>query len=202
MDLNEVEKQIYGLARPFLCVMNNDSHTRDMLDLALRLLSGEGGERDVVIPASILHDVGWSRVPEKLRLKARAPDRIIRLVRIHEVESVRIAENILAEVAGDSLPVAEILEIIDGHDTREEALSLNDKIVKDADKLSRYSIGFWDIIEWSGIDPRKLLRGLESRAEKWFYLPRSKEIAHEKIPQRWKEITGWRPRSSDSSSIV
>ena len=33
----------------------------------------------------------------------------------------------------------EILRIIGGHDSRKEPISLNDKVVKDADKLSRYS---------------------------------------------------------------
>lgn len=188
MKLNETENNLFRLAKPYLIVMNNDSHTQDVLDLAFRLISKEGGERDIIIPAAILHDVGWSEVPEEMRLEARTPKRDIRLARMHERASVKIAKKILAEAVNDSLQVTEILEIIDGHDTREEALSLNDKIVKDADKLSRYSEIFWDIIRWAGINPKILYRGLESKTEEWFHLPSSREIAHEKLLQRRQEI--------------
>ncbi len=192
MDLNKIEKQLYQSAKPFLSVMDNDSHTLDVLELAFRLLSGEGGERNIIIPAAILHDVGWSEVPEKIRLEARSPTRDIRLARIHELEGLKIAKNLLDKASNKDLPVVEILKIIDGHDTRKEAISLNDKILRDADKLSRYSALFWDITEWLETDPQTLYKGLESMAGKWFYLTLSKDIAHEKLIQRREEIKGRR----------
>ncbi|MFC1862920.1 HD domain-containing protein [Thermodesulfobacteriota bacterium] len=188
MSLNETEKKIYQLAKPFLCVMDNDLHTQDVIDLSFRLLSKEGGERNIVIPAAILHDVGYSMVPEEIRVSGRRPGGDIKLVRMHESEGVRIASDILDKIADDSLPVNEILEIIDGHDTRKDAISINDKIVKDADKLSRYSATFWIIVERARIDPKTLCKNLESRAQKWFYLPSSREIANEKLIQRMEEI--------------
>ena len=60
----------------------------------------------------------------------RRPD--MKSLKLHEDESVRIATAILGDVEFDAGRTGEILEIIDGHDTRAEALSLNDKIVKDS----------------------------------------------------------------------
>ena len=188
MKLNKVENRIFQLAKPFLSVMNNDAHTQDAVDLAFRLLGAEDGERDLVIPAVILHDVGWSKVPEDLHLLTRKPGSDKGLTRMHEVEGVKIARSILDKMADHHLPVDEILEIINGHDTREKAVTIHDGIVKDADKLSRYSMTFWDIVQRSGIDPAELCDRLESRAREWFFLPLSKEIAEEKLRQRRHEI--------------
>ena len=100
----------------------------------------EGGMEDVVIPAILLHDVGWKKVPEDLQLKAFGPNASLpEWNRVHEVEGARIAGEILGKVGYDPEKAEEIVHIIDGHDSRKEPSSLNDKIVKDADKLWRYS---------------------------------------------------------------
>jgi hypothetical protein len=168
--------------------MGNDLHTQDAVDMAFRLLATEDGERGIVIPAVILHDVGWSKVPEKMRMLVRKPGSDNRITRMHEVEGVKIAGSILDKIFDHHLPIDEILEIVNGHDTREEAISIHDSIVKDADKLSRYSMTFWDIIQRSGIDPAKYCDDLALRGLKWFFLPRSREIAQEKLRQRRQEI--------------
>ena len=46
--------------------------------------------------------------------------------------------------------------VVDGHDTRTSALSLDDKVVKDADKLTRYGAGFWTIARLLSIAPDNL----------------------------------------------
>jgi hypothetical protein len=61
------------------------------------------------------------------------------LRRLHEVEGVAIAEKILSELGYNEHLSKQICEIIDGHDTTKEARSLNDSIVKDADKLWRFT---------------------------------------------------------------
>jgi len=127
------------LARPCLNTCHNQRHTEIALDFARILLAVEPGQREVVIPAVILHDVGWSCVPEDLHLKAFGihPDR--RLNRIHETEGVRLAGEILRRTSYPERWRAEILAIIDRHDSLPTAVSSNDAVVKDADKLWRFS---------------------------------------------------------------
>ena len=63
------------------------------------LLAEIGGDEDIVIPAIILHDVGWKKVPENLQLRAFGPRATSReLNRMHEVEGVKIAGDILKKV--------------------------------------------------------------------------------------------------------
>jgi hypothetical protein len=195
--VNAVEERIYQLARPYLTtkhndkparIAHNDAHIRIALDFAFRLLEGGKGDRRVVVPAIILHDVGWNRVPDEILDKAFGPKADMSLLRIHEEEGVKIAKSILAKVGYDSRYANEILQIIDGHDTRAKAISIDDEIVRDADKLSRYSrSAFWLIVEGLGVTPEEICRALELMVEQWFSMSASKEIAREELEQRRRE---------------
>ena len=125
---------LWRAARPFLDVRNNDEHTLVAYGLAKALLAQTPeAEEDVVLPAILLHDVGWKMIDPSLLLDAigKNPTRKD-LVRDHEVHGVKIAGDILRthRVARAD----EILDIIDGHDTVKDAKSINDAVVKDADK--------------------------------------------------------------------
>ena len=196
--VNAVEERIYQLAKPYLATKHNDmlariahneAHVQIALDFALRLLEGGKGDRRVVVPAIILHDVGWNRVPDEILEKAFGPKADMSLLRIHEEEGMKIAKSILAKVGYDSRYADEILQIIDGHDTRAKAISINDEIVRDADKLSRYSrSAFWLIVEGLGVTPEEICRALELVVEQWFSMSASKEIAREELEQRRREL--------------
>ena len=73
----------------------NKIHTEISTQFAYRLLEiEEAGDEDIVIPAILLHDVGWSQVPEELQLKAFGPKATLpEWNRVHEVEGVRIARR-------------------------------------------------------------------------------------------------------------
>ncbi len=121
-------------ARPYLDVRNNDEHTLVAYGVAQFLLTQlPAAEADIVLPAVLLHDVGWKRVPQDQLLNAigRNPSRPD-LVRDHELYGVEIAQGILSRHGFDR--TGEILAIIDGHDTTREARNLNDAVMKDADK--------------------------------------------------------------------
>ncbi len=183
---------IRKLAGPYLDTRKNDSHTKIATRFAYQLMDLEGGMEDVVIPAILLHDVGWKKVPEDLQLKAFGPNvSLPEWNRVHEVEGARIAGEILKEVDYDPEKTEEIVHIIDGHDSRKESFSLNDKIVKDADKLWRYSKeAFYlnsDRFQRSfeeGIE--RLLRNVES----WFLTDSAKRLAREEIEKRLWEREG------------
>jgi HD superfamily phosphodiesterase len=140
MQTNPVYQKILQLAKPHLNTRHNEVHTEICLRFGYRLVQAEGGNERIVIPAIILHDVGWQKVPEDLQLKAFGPKATMpEITRLHETEGVKIARGILDAVNYAAAETTQILEIIDGHDTRKQAISLNDQIVKDADKLFRYS---------------------------------------------------------------
>jgi len=104
--------------------------------------------------------------------------------RLHEVEGVRIAMEILESLNFDPVKIQEILKIIDGHDSRKEAISLNDKLVKDADKLWRYSsIGMETNENLFRMGRDKHYDLLGPRIDEWFFMPESKDMAREALNQ-------------------
>jgi HD superfamily phosphodiesterase len=181
--------QIRQLSKPFLDTRHNDVHTAISTLLAYQLLEQEGADENIVIPAIILHDAGWKRVPSELHLKAFGPKATEpKLNRLHETEGVKIAQEILQKLKYDPLKTEKILEIIDGHDSRKKPVSLNDMVVKDADKLWRYtSSGFLIDIERFGESYEEGLERLRCNLSGWFFTKTAKELAAEKLSRREKE---------------
>lgn len=159
--LNPFHQRIWTRAAPHLTVRNNDHHSLNAFGLASALLQYyPQANADVVLPAILLHDTGWSCVPEADVLEAIAPGGGRKdLVVAHEKHGARIAREILQELQHPASLVDEITEIIDGHDSRLEALSINDAIVKDADKIWRVTPSGLDIImDWFGLHRAEALR--------------------------------------------
>jgi len=152
-------------------------------------MEAEGGNERIVIPAIILHDVGWQKVPEELHLKAFGPKATLpEITRVHETEGVKIAKGILDEVNYDAEATTRILEIIDGHDTRKQAISLNDEIVKDADKLWRYSKkGFYIDIERFGETYTQGLDRLRKDLPDYFFTDTASTLARKELQKRERE---------------
>lgn len=167
-------------ARPYLDVRNNDEHTIIAYALAKRLVAlTPGAEESVVLPAILLHDVGWKKVPEDLLLHAvgRKPTRPD-LVRDHELYGVEIAREILERHAPEGVDIDAVCEIIDGHDTVKEAKSLNDAVVKDADKGWRSTPhGMRTIGGWYGVGPDEVLIMLEEKSNPLMLTPAGRALA-------------------------
>lgn len=181
--LRDIDNRILKLAKPYLRTRKNDIHTKIAYRFAVRLLESEPGDPEVVIPAILCHDLGWSKVPEDQQLKAFGPKDIDRdLQRVHEVEGVRLAREIFREVNYDSQKTAEILEIIDGHDSRLTAISDSDKIVKDADKLFRFEpVGLGIDVERFEVDMDEYTQLLREKIEQWFFTETARKLALEEL---------------------
>lgn len=185
----KVYEKLFELATPWLDTRKNDIHTEMATQYAYLLLEKEKGDEEIVIPAIILHDVGWKKVPEELHLKAFGPKATMPKVRrVHEVEGVKIARKILEKINYDQEKIKEILKIIEGHDSREEPISLNDKLVKDADKLWRYSKeGFQINRKRYEHTFEQYMERLRSHLDKWFLTESGKETAKQEIQNRSKD---------------
>ena len=107
------------------------------------------------------------------------------LRRMHEIEGARLAEKILREIAYPDEFVQMILEIIDGHDTRKTALNSNDMIVKDADKLWRFThVGFHIDYKRFKFPPKKWLDDIRRLIPEWFFTNTAKKMATEEAEKR------------------
>ncbi|WP_160668592.1 HD domain-containing protein [Pseudarthrobacter sp. ATCC 49987] len=171
---------IWDRAAPYLKVRDNDAHTLYAFGLAVALLEAHPeADAAVVLPAIMLHDIGWSQVPPAEVLQAIAPgggrpD----LVLLHEKEGARLAAGILADAAYDAGKVPAILDIIDGHDSRREAISVEDAIVKDADKTWRLSPhGIDTVMDWFGLDRGQALRLCSQRVHGHLFTAEAQAMA-------------------------
>jgi HD superfamily phosphodiesterase len=143
----------------------------------------ERGDEEVVIPAVLLHDIGWKMVPESLHLAAFGPNSSNpKLTRDHEVKGAKIAKSILKKFHYPPGKIKEICRIIRGHDTRKRPISRSDRIVKDADKLWRYSRkGIAIDLGRFRVSRRAYLIFLEGIIDQWFLAATAKEIAKKEI---------------------
>ena len=189
MAIKPIHQKIFEKAKPFLRTRKNLIHTKIALRYALKLLKSEKGDEGVVIPAILLHDVGWKTVPENLHLTAFGPNPSNpKLARVHEVEGAKIAGAILEGLNYPPEKVKEICQIIRGHDSRKRPISRNDRIVKDADKLTRYSQkGMAIDLERFHIPSQEYLVFLEGIIDDWFLTQTGKKIARKEILLRKKE---------------
>ena len=182
--LTATEARIFELAQPYLQVRDNERHTRNSLVFGAGLLDNYGAQRSVVVPALILHDVGWSRLTKEMISRGWGPHPDAGLLALHEKEGAKIASHILEEIGYDPAMTREITAIIDGHDTRTSSLSLNDRVVKDADKLTRYGDGFWFIVRELSIPEKHLVTRLEQMIDQWFFLDLSRDTARAELSRR------------------
>ena len=159
--LIECDIPIWLAAKPWLDVRSNDEHTLISYRLALALLHMHPEvDQRIVLRAILMHDVGWKMFPEELLAKAVGPAaKYPELQRAHEIESIRIARVELERLAVPGIDIDRIIAIIDGHDTRPHALSPEDALMKDADKIWRFTA--------HGID----------RLSTWFETPRKETVA-------------------------
>jgi hypothetical protein len=174
------DARVWRLAVEHLHVRSNDAHTAYSYGLAAALCDlHPDADPDVVLPAMILHDTGWSRVPEDEVLEAIRPGGGRHdLVILHEKEGAAIAADVLARLGHDQDLAAEIVEIIDGHDSRLTALSLNDSLVKDADKLWRLTPhGVDTVMDWFGLSREQALVLIGSRVHEHLFTDAARVMA-------------------------
>lgn len=161
----EIYRKIWDMALPYQDKRDDKGHAEIALKYAIELLEKVTGGavlfcKDgsiseeimdvsvavIVIPAIILHDIGWSQMPkDKLLIvysslckKAKYTARLE-----HQIYALPLAIDILNKsgysVEYGPFSTGEIIKIISQHDTRQGFYSLPDAIVRDADKLWRYS---------------------------------------------------------------
>lgn len=187
--MSPIYQKMFERAKPFLRTRRNLIHTQIALRYAIRLLREGKGDEGVVVPAILLHDVGWKAVPKPLQLTAFGPNLSNpQTARLHEVEGAKTARKILEELGYPSEKVNEICRIIRGHDSRKRSVSRSDRVVKDADKLFRYSRkGVTIDLDRFHVPRGDHLSYLERHIEKWFFLSASRQLASEELARRRRE---------------
>jgi HD superfamily phosphodiesterase len=169
----DVLERIYALAEPYWRTRAGEVHMPESYAYARELLEAHPeADAGIVLPAILLHDVGYALVPDETHTQGLAdgkngwqPD----VTRMHEQLGASLAGELLEQAGYDGDDrIARIQAIVDGHDTRTEPLDLEDALVKDADKLWRFSPSAAAICPaWFDTTPPEYLDWIESRLDEW-----------------------------------
>lgn len=152
-DLDPIWKSVVPETR----TRSNDIHLPISLAYAERLCQAYPQANSLLVRISILlHDTGWGRVDEE-RILAEGFSGDWRKAEIrfeHERQGCAIAREVLPPLGYEDDFVDAVVAIIDGHDTRKEAKSLEDALVRDADRLWRFDhAGIALASGWFKMDP-------------------------------------------------
>jgi len=193
--MKKVFEKIWNMALPHQDKRDDAGHAFITLEYAKQLVDLEAGDPEVVIPAIILHDTGWSRLTRDEWMVVFSPDAtaademVVRLR--HQEEGVNIAKEILESIDYPANWTEEIVEIISQHDTRKGFISNNEGLMRDADKLWRFSkTGFDADVDRFEIAPQilhdRIIKQIPS--EGFFYSQTSRELAYEELERRRREF--------------
>lgn len=185
--LEQIYVRIYETAGPMLQTRFNDLHAEIGAQIVVELLRRDGGDPRIVVPAIILHDLGWNEIPVELQRSAFGPGSTnAELNRQHELAGVRLAHQVLESLDYPADLTAEILRIIDGHDSRPQPETLEEAIVKDADKMWRVTkLGFPVNLEMlETLTPQEFYTFIAVRASAWFGAPSALQMAREYLEAR------------------
>lgn len=182
----KAHKKVFKAAEKYMRVRKNDVHIPISFYYAMQLADAyPDADRDLVGVAIILHDIGWYSIDEDdIFKKGFQSDNFMQSdVRyLHESEGVRLAKPLLENLGYTDDFIKKVCVIIDGHDTRGFAQSLEDEIVRDADKLWRFTVtGISVACDWFKQTPGQYCARLRTDIIPQLHLKESKEIAEEDL---------------------
>lgn len=176
---------VWRAAEIYMRARKNDIHIPLAFNWTLEILQNyPQANRDVCLLAILLHDIGWWSIDMEdiISQGFRGDNPLQSDVRYrHEVEGVRLGTEVLRQTGWSEDIIAQVCEIIDGHDTRKVPRHLNDRIVRDADKLWRYNVtGIAIAADWFGKTPSAYSADMESKID-WFETPVGRAIAEREL---------------------
>ncbi|MDO6966429.1 HD domain-containing protein [Rhizobium alvei] len=156
---------VWRASEPYMRARKNDVHIPLSYAFARKLLDHyPEADEDIVSLAILLHDIGWWSIDETdIFEKGFGPNMMQSDVRfLHESEGVRLSREVLEKTGWPEAVIVAVGEIIDGHDTRPDPRSLNDRLVRDADKLWRFTVtGVSVACDWFKMNPHQYADRLE-----------------------------------------
>lgn len=156
---------VWKASETYMRARKNDVHIPLSFAFARKLLAiYPEADEDIVSLAILLHDIGWWSIDETdIFEKGFGPNMMQSDVRfLHESEGVRLSREVLEKTGWPEDVIVAVGEIIDGHDTRPAPKSLNDRLVRDADKIWRFTVtGVSVACDWFKMTPHQYADRLE-----------------------------------------
>lgn len=180
-------ERVWRLALPYLKKGKRKDfviHTKGVIKAMELLLRREGGDKNILIPVAIVHDVGWSRVPLNLQRSNKKIERK-RALKLHLKYAPPIIEKILTKCGYDKNQIKKIIDIVLSHMFKNPR-RLDKRLLIDADTLSEtFKEEFYINVKAYKTTPEE---HYNFRKNNRFYTKTAKMIFHIEIEKRRKEI--------------
>jgi len=180
-------QKIWKLAIPYLKKGKRKNfllHTKGVVRAMKLLLKKEKGDPNILIPAAILHDVGWAKVPQDLQ-KSNEKRKVEKAMKLHLKYAVPIIKEILNKVGYSKKQIEQVIEIVLAHKYHNPR-RLDKQLLIDADTLSDvFKEQFYSDCKAYHLSPEKLF---VIRKENKFYTKTAKNIFEQELKKRGKEI--------------
>jgi hypothetical protein len=182
-----LHRRIWSLALPYLKKgIRKDFvlHTKMVVKGMRLILAKENGDKDILLPAAILHDTGWAHVPHHLQ-KAKDKGRVREAMELHMQLSVPIIKEILSLVNFDRKRIRKVIDVVLAHKYKNPK-ELNKRLLIDADTLSDvFKEQFYSDAEIYEIKPEDFYH---IRRGNRFYTETAREIFSRELNKRSQEI--------------
>lgn len=187
--MKEKFEKILELASPYLkqgAKKDFVIHTQGVVKAMELLLEKEQGNEDILIPAAILHDVGWADVPVNLQKSDQREERLEGM-KLHIECAPPIVEKVLLEAGYNESDIKRIMGIIVAHKFQENLIDAGKQLLVDADALSdAFSEQFYSDLKHYGNTPEE---GYNYRKKSnQFYTKTGQEIFDKEMENRKKEF--------------
>lgn len=160
-------------------------HTKWVIKSMEMLLIKEKGEMDLLLPAAILHDVGWAKVPLEIQKDKRGV-MIKKALEFHLKYNPPITRKILNSLGYYKSKTEKIIDIILAHKFQNPR-DLNKRLLIDADALSDiFKETFYEDARQYNMTPKE---NYDFRKENKFYTKTARIIFDRELNKRRKEIS-------------
>lgn len=181
-------KEIWLLAKPYLKKGKRRDfvlHTKAVIRVMELILQNEQGDPDILIPAAMLHDVGWARVPKKLQKSKKDEEKHEALVQ-HLKMAPPIINNILKEVDYQQEPINQIIDIVLAHKFQDPT-ELDKKLLIDADGVTdAFPEQFKSDLKSYSVTPQQLFNFCRKNE---FYTKTARDIFGQALEERKREYS-------------
>jgi HD superfamily phosphodiesterase len=160
------------------------SHTKEVVKAIEIICKQEKGNKGLLIPAAILHDIGWSKVSIELQMSQKTKEKL-EAMKQHIKYAPELITEILSKLNYDKKTIKQIINIVSSHKFSNPR-NINKRILIDADNLSDvFKKQFLSDIEKYKTTKNDLYK-FRKRTNK-FYTRTAQKIFNKEIEKRIKE---------------
>jgi len=182
--MKEIFEKIWKLALPYLRKGRRKDyvlHSQGVVRAMQLLLEAKKADEDILIPAAILHDVGWSKVPVNIQKNWQKKENQIKGAELHLKHAPPIIREILKKVSYNPEKIEKIIDIVMAHKFQDPE-ELDKQLLIDADALSdAFKEQFESDLKSYQTTPENLY---QFRKKNKFYNPEAKKIFEKELNQR------------------